>query len=405
LETKCATILAMIRYEMPKNWILYDILAVAQELTAAKAAVLSLTAIPFQRSWADELQGIQLKREVAGTSRIEGAEFTEKELEAAISEGPAELQTRSQRQAAAAVATYRWIAALPNDRPIDAQLIREIHTHLVVGADDDHCPPGRIRGPEENVTFGTPRHRGAEGGAECDSAFNELCRAILQEFRAHDPLIQALALHYHFAAMHPFLDGNGRTARAMEALVLQRTGLKHALFIAMSNYYYEEKPSYLDALADVRSRGHDLTPFIRFGLRGIEQQCRRLLSEITTNVRKALFRNVMYDLFGRLRAPRKRVMAERHLEILKLLLKTDGLTLEELTTITEPKYHSLRNPLKALIRDLNYLIRLGAIRYEKLDKGGYRFFARLEWPTEITETDFFAVVKQMPKAKTYSFLG
>ena len=63
----------------------------------------------------------------------------------------------------------------------------------------------------------------------------------------------ALALHYHFAAMHPFLDGNGRSARALEALMLQRTGLRDTLFIAISNYYYEEKAEYLSALAEVRA--------------------------------------------------------------------------------------------------------------------------------------------------------
>jgi hypothetical protein len=47
--------------------------------TKAKAAVLSLTNMPVQRSWVDALQIIQLKREVAGTSRIEGADFSEKE--------------------------------------------------------------------------------------------------------------------------------------------------------------------------------------------------------------------------------------------------------------------------------------------------------------------------------------
>ena len=59
-------------------------------------------------------------------------------------------------------------------------------------------------------------------------------------FRGHDILIQALAAHYHFAAMHPFLDGNGRTARALEALMLGGAGLRDTCFIAMSNYYYEE---------------------------------------------------------------------------------------------------------------------------------------------------------------------
>src|SRR5262245_28747991 len=108
----------------------------------AKAAVLALSQMPYQRTWADKLQQIQLKREVAGTSRIEGAEFTDKELAAAMCQTPAELETRSQRQAACAVATYRWIAKLPPDRPVQAELILEIHRRLVVGCDDDHCPPG-----------------------------------------------------------------------------------------------------------------------------------------------------------------------------------------------------------------------------------------------------------------------
>lgn len=404
METNACKLHCMIRYEFPTNWIRYDILALANELTSAKAAVLSLTAIPFQRSWADELQAIQLKREVAGTSRIEGAEFTERELDAAMKETPEQLQTRSQRQAATAVATYQWLTKLPNDHPIDANLVRQIHRMMVTGADDDHCPPGELRKRDENVNFGVPRHRGAEGGEECERAFAELCRAIQQEFTAHDPLIQALAMHYHFAAMHPFLDGNGRTVRALEALCLQRTGLKDSLLIAMSNYYYEEKNGYLASLAAVRAKGHDLTPFLQFALRGIELQCKRLLDEIRTNVRKALFRNLMFDLFKRLRTPRKRVMAERHLEILKTLLDTDSLTLEELAKKTDPEYRTLNSPYKALTRDLNYLIRLGAINFEKLQPNGYRLFARLEWPTEVTETEFFARVKQMPKAKTHSFL-
>ena len=160
----------VVRYQPPRNWIEYDVSAILSELTNAKATMLALTQIPYQRSWADQLQWVQLKREVAGTSRIEGAQFSERELDAAMRETPEELDTRSQKQAAAAVTTYRWIAALPSDRPIDEQLILEVHRRLVSGCDDDHCPPGELRKRDENVTFGTPRHRGAEGGDECEEA-------------------------------------------------------------------------------------------------------------------------------------------------------------------------------------------------------------------------------------------
>jgi Fic family protein len=392
----------MIKYELPEGWIRYAVGEVARKLVDAKAAMMSLTQIPFQRSWADEMQRIQLKREVAGTSRIEGAEFTEKELDAAMVESPEQLETRSQRQAAATVRTYRWIAGLAPDRPVDANLIREVHRMIVTGADDDHCEPGALRGSDQNVTFGSPPHRGAEGGDECARAFAGLCAALAGEYQGHDPLVQALALHYHFAAIHPFTDGNGRTARALEALLLQRIGLRDTLFIAMSNYYYENKPAYLTALAATRAAGHDLTPFLLFGLRGIELQCSRLFAEVRKNVSRALFRNVMFDLYGHLRSTRKRVIAERQLEILKLLLGADSMMLDELEKHTRACYGGLKNARTAFFRDVNYLLRLKAIGFRRAEDQ-YEMSARLEWPTEITETEFFKRVREMPRAKTPGF--
>lgn len=395
----------MIRYEMPRDWIAYDRMAIMDELIGAKSAMLALTGIPYQRSWADELQKIQLKREVAGTSRIEGAEFTERELEAAMRETAQQLETRSQRQAAAAVATYRWLAGLPADRPVDMALVMEVHRRMVTGCDDDHCPPGRMRERDQNVTFGAPRHRGCEGGQGCEEAMQKLTAAAATVFRGHDPLIQALALHYHFAAIHPFLDGNGRTARALEALMLQRTGLRDTLFIAMSNYYYEHKVGYLNALHATGEAGHDLTAFLKFALRGIESQSGRLFAEIKLQVSKALFRNTVTDLFGRLQTQRKRAISERQVRLLKLLLDVDDITLAELTKRTV-HFYTVKEPWKALIRDLNYLIELKAIRAEALpERSGHRISIRLEWPTEITETEFFRQVKAMPKAKVHGFLS
>lgn len=394
-----------IPYETPRHWIFYDPGAIQNELLGAKAALLALTQIPYQRSWADQLQQIQLKREVAGTSRIEGAEFTERELDAAMRETPEQLETRSQRQAACALATYRWIAKVEADRPVSESLVCEIHRRIVDGCDDDHCPPGRLRGRDDNVTFGTPRHRGVEGGDECDTALRQLCEAARTVFREHDPLVQALALHYHFAAMHPFLDGNGRTARAMEALMLQRVGLRDTLFIAMSNYYYEEKPNYLMALSETRALNHDLTPFLKFALKGIEKQCSRLFSEIRLQVARALYRNTVTDLFGRLRSPRKRVMSDRHVQLLQLLLDNDNQTLAEIGKRTSG-FYKVRNPRKALLRDLAYLINLEAISAKRpADAGQLMFSINLDWPTQITETEFFKRVKEMPKAKVYGFLS
>ena len=398
-----------IKYEPPRHWIQYDLKTVMTPLIEAKAAMLALREIPYQRSWADELQAVQLKREVAGTSRIEGAEFTEKELDAALRESPEQLNTRSQRQAASAVRTYRWIASLSPDQPIDEKLILEVHRRLVTGCDDDHCPPGQIRSIDQNVTFGIPRHRGVEGGTACADAMRMLSESIRTTFREHEPIVQALALHYQFAAMHPFLDGNGRTARALEALMLQREGLRDTLFIAMSNYYYEEKASYLQALSDSRSRGHDLTPFLTFALKGIQIQCQRLFSEIRQQVAKALYRNTVTDLFGRLKSARKRVMTARHVQLINLLLEHGELSVVAIRTATM-SFYEVKTPFKALLRDLNYLITLKALKITKragADSDLPEIFLNinLEWPTQITETAFFRQIKEMPKGKVYPFLS
>ncbi len=395
-----------IRYVLPENWILYDSTKILDQLVAARSAVQSLAETPYQRDWVEKLQQIQLKMEVAGTSRIEGADFTERELDAAMAAAPntQELITHSQRQASAAAATYRWIATLRSDVPITGDLVREIHRRIVTGCDDDHCPPGALRERDSNVTFGIPRHRGADGGEDCSIAFDRFLVAVQQHYKAHDPLIQALAVHYHLAAMHPFLDGNGRTARAIEALMLRRAGLKTTTFIAMSNYYYDEKPKYLETLSASRAAGHDVTPFLYFGLRGIAQQCNRLLAEIRQNMAKALFRNMMYDLFNRLITKRQRVIKDRQIELLKFLLSVDSVDWHELAQESASIYAGIKNPGKAFQRDMSNLVNLGAVRIERVAEKKWKVAVRLEWPSEITESAFFQKIKQMPKGKTYGFL-
>jgi len=406
MDTTMNAVHNVVQYELPNEWISYDFGAIAPALVDAKAAVLSLITMPYQRNWVEALQEIQLKREVAGTSRIEGADFTDRELDVALKPDATteELLTRSQRQAHAALKTYKWISKLPDDREIDADLICEIHRRIVTGCDDDHCEPAALRRSDYNVTFGMPRHRGSEGGEPCKLAFELLVSAVRSNYKKHDLLIQALALHYHFAAMHPFMDGNGRTARALEALVLQRAGLTDKAFIAMSNYYYDEKNSYLSSLSQVRERGHDLTPFILFGLKGIALQCNRLYAEIRRHMERALFRNMMYDLFNRLESTRKRVIKDRQIALLKILLEVEKIDWYQFFDKAKVHYKKMANIGKTFTRDIGSLVQLGAIEIKKVADKKWEVAIRPQWPQEITESDFFEKIKKMPKGKTYPFL-
>jgi len=402
-----------IQYSQPLDWMIYDQYEIFNELTDAKAAIMALKTIPYQRRWVEELQKVQLKMEVAGTSRIEGADFAANELEIALrAQTPEQLMTRSQKQANCAIATYKWIAEIPDDQPINLALICQVHERIVTGCDEDHCAPGKVRVKDQNVTYGAPIHRGAIGGPDCENALRKLTEVAQSSFHAHETVIQALALHYHFAAIHPFQDGNGRTARALEALMLQRAGLKDALFIAMSNFYYDEKRSYLESLNAVGDFNHNLTSFLKFGLRGIASQANRLAQLIKTEVSKEIFRNLMHDLFTRLESTRKRVIVKRQLMLLERLLSIEGrIELNDLISVALGDYNTRKNPYNAMIRDLNRLYDLGAISIEKENRAdaskrvNYYIHVKLDWPTTITETQFFEYLDHLPKAKTHRFLS
>jgi hypothetical protein len=199
-----------------------------------------------------------------------------------------------------------------------------------------------------------------------------------------------------------------RSMMALEALLLNRADLKDTLFIAISNYYYDEKDSYRNILHNVGESQHDLTEFLRFGLRGIALQCQRLLREIRRHVNKSLYRDVMAKMYGRLMSTRKRALAERQLRMLERLLDIEAnIAIENLYTFMNSEYAGLSDPAKAFIRDLNHLTKLRAIAVnrQRVPTGRhpwsvYSVAIRLEWPTEITETAFFEEINALPQAKT-----
>ena len=333
--------------------------------------------------------------EVLGTSRIEGAEFTQREQDEALASDahvPTRL-THSQRQLRAASAAYRWLRSLPAQTPVTAELISGIHRRIVTGCDDDHCEPGALRRDGANVIFGRPPCRGAEGGFELAGAFGDLVRAIATEFPMHDRIIQAMAVHYHIGAMHPFGDGNGRSARALEAFMLRQAGVNDMVMVSLSNYYYEHQDEYLAALHESRSNGHNLTPFLRFALPAVAERCDTLATEIVTHSKRMLYREFAQSLFGRLRTPRRRALAQRQLQIMNVLLDGSHVELNDLASRVMMYYGTLKHPIRAFARDMVGLINLGAVTYN-----GGQVSADLDWPQKLSESELLEQYERMPSA-------
>ena len=383
------------RYAPPRRWIHYDKTAILEQLVEAKTASGVLRQLPYLPQWIETVHQEQLRLEAAGTSRIEGAEFTPQEENEALapdSKDSTEL-TYSQRQLRAAEAAYKWVDSQPQDRPVNREFVLEVHRRIVTGCEDDHCEPGALRGFEHNVTFGSPRCRGAGGGDGCRDAFDALCNAIGGEFREHDGIIQAMASHYHIGAMHPFGDGNGRTARALEAFMLKKAGVNDRVMVSLSNYYYNHKEEYLGALFESRQVGHDLTPFLRFALPAVAERCNVVAGQILLNHKRVLFREFARSLFGQLRSPRRRVLAERQLQMLETLLDSPSIEPGDFFRRILAHYQNLKHPDRAQVRDLIGLFDLGAVVFND-----NHVSINMEWPQQFSRSELLDRYEHMPPA-------
>jgi len=384
------------RYSLPQQWLRYDASAIVGLLVAAKTAAGVLSRLPYLPRWIEQVHEEQLRLEAVGTSRIEGAEFTQREEDEALAPAapPRAGLTHSQRQLQAADATYRWLREIPANRPVTAELVLDVHRRIVTGCDDDHCMPGELRRDGANVTFGSPRCRGAEGGADLAVAFDALGQAFAGEFHRHDRIIQAMAVHYHIGAMHPFDDGNGRTARALEAFMLRGAGVNGMVMVSLSNYYYEHVEEYLGTLYESRNSGHDLTPFLKFALPAVAERCNALAAEIVTQNKRTLYREFAHSLFGRLRSPRRRALAERQLRIIEILLDFGPMELSDLARQVRVHYEGLKYAGRALGRDLGGLIGLSAV----VVSGDGTIAVDLDWPQQFSESELLDRYERMPSA-------
>jgi Fic family protein len=93
---------------------------------------------------------------------------------------------------------------------------------------------------------------------------------FLHEEESLDPLVRMAVAHYQFEAIHPFLDGNGRTGRVLNSLFLVGEGLLDLPILYLSRYIIGRKADYYRLLLAVTREGA-WEPWILYMLRGVEE--------------------------------------------------------------------------------------------------------------------------------------
>jgi cell filamentation protein, protein adenylyltransferase len=96
--------------------------------------------------------------------------------------------------------------------------------------------------------------------------------AFMHEQTGIDPLVRMAVQHYQFEAIHPFVDGNGRTGRVLNILFLVDLGLLDSPILYLSRFIIQNKAAYYRLLQKV-TQEQDWGSWIRFVLEGVEETC------------------------------------------------------------------------------------------------------------------------------------
>jgi Fic family protein len=96
-----------------------------------------------------------------------------------------------------------------------------------------------------------------------------------------NPVILAGIVHYEIARIHPFIDGNGRTARLLASLVLYKSGFDHRRFFALDDYYDKDKSLYYAALKTAQQNKGDITKWLEYFTDGVLDSINKVKDTIT----------------------------------------------------------------------------------------------------------------------------
>lgn len=165
--------------------------------------------------------------------------------------------------------------------PITEGAIREIHKHLVKNVRGNAAMPGEYRTVQNFVVNSKTQEviYTPPPAFEIMQMMNELIGWIKAE-KEMSPILVAGIAQFQFVHIHPFLDGNGRTARLLSTLCLYRAGYDFKRLFTLSHYYDRNRVEYYAAIQGVREKDMDMTEWLEYFCEGLTVQLRELREKV-----------------------------------------------------------------------------------------------------------------------------
>lgn len=215
-----------------------------------------------------------LIEEAITSSQIEGAAVTREVAKEMLRAGR-KPRDRSERMILNNYNTMRRLGDLRDER-LTPGLVFEIHRLITDGTLDNPDGAGRFRLAHERIEVGsevdeTVYHVPPDASELADrmEAMCEFANAQSSDRFIH-PVLRAIILHFWLAYDHPFIDGNGRTARALFYWSMLRSRYFLFEFVSISQIIRKSLQQYYRAFLYTESDGNDLTYFLMYHLKVIK---------------------------------------------------------------------------------------------------------------------------------------
>jgi Fic family protein len=235
------------------------------------------------RRWSGTLRRSSMARAIRGSNTIEGYHATiDQAIGAIANEPPAEysetwLATKGYRDAL----TYILQAAKDPYFEFSKQFLKSLHFMMV--GHEMHKSPGQWR----SGTVYVVNQQTAETVYEAPDAeivndlIEELVSTLKNDSQKIWPSLMGAMAHLNLTMIHPFKDGNGRMARALQTLVIARAGMVDPVLCSIEEWLGDNTMEYYQVLTLVGqgkwSPENNCLPWIRFCLKAHYQQARRVI--------------------------------------------------------------------------------------------------------------------------------
>ncbi len=285
-----------------------------------------------------------IMEEAIASSQMEGANTTRKVAKEMLRK-QIKPKDKSQQMIYNNYKTIRFLSE-QKDAILTPELLLEIHKRITEKTLDNPADEGSFRNDDNiyvvNGITGEVAHEPPSYKA-IPAIINELCSFANNDAVFIHPIVKAIVIHFMISFLHPFVDGNGRTARSLFYWYMLKKGYWMTEFLSISRIIYKKKGQYEKAFLYTEHDDFDLGYFIQYNMNVLKEAFEELRIYLD---RKSAESNALLE-FKKIKG-----INERQARILKMIQERPSSIFEckNLINVLGVSIKTARSDLEGLVR-------------------------------------------------------